>query len=53
MKTMELYLLVFVTRYLDLFFSFVSYYNTLMKVFFLNFLKKRFSSLLPQDLFYF
>ena len=32
LKTMELYLIVFLTRYLDLFFSFVSYYNTLMKV---------------------
>ncbi len=27
---------MFVTRYLDLFFSFISYYNTLMKLFFLG-----------------
>ncbi|KAJ2510108.1 endoplasmic reticulum retention protein [Coemansia sp. RSA 2049] len=35
LKTQTLYLVVFVTRYLDLFFSFVSVYNTLMKIFFL------------------
>ncbi|KAJ2782944.1 endoplasmic reticulum retention protein [Coemansia interrupta] len=35
LKTQALYLLVFVARYLDLFFSFVSVYNTLMKIFFL------------------
>jgi ER lumen protein retaining receptor len=35
LKTIELYLIVFVTRYLDLFFSFVSYYNTIMKLFFI------------------
>ncbi|KAI9504984.1 endoplasmic reticulum retention protein [Coemansia spiralis] len=35
LKTQGLYLLVFITRYLDLFFSFVSVYNTLMKIFFL------------------
>ncbi|KAI8319853.1 ER lumen protein retaining receptor [Martensiomyces pterosporus] len=36
LKTQSLYLLVFATRYLDLFFSFVSVYNTLMKLFFLG-----------------
>ena len=35
LKTQELYLLVFVTRYLDLFDSFISVYNTLMKLIFL------------------
>ena len=30
-----MYLLVFVTRYLDLFTNFVSYYNSIMKVFFI------------------
>ncbi|KAJ1783082.1 endoplasmic reticulum retention protein [Coemansia sp. RSA 2399] len=35
LKTQFLYLVVFATRYLDIFFSFVSVYNTLMKVFFL------------------
>ncbi|KAJ1955094.1 endoplasmic reticulum retention protein [Linderina pennispora] len=35
LKTQALYFLVFVTRYLDLFTSFVSIYNTLMKLFFL------------------
>ncbi|KAJ2799021.1 endoplasmic reticulum retention protein [Coemansia guatemalensis] len=35
LKTQYLYLLVFITRYLDLFLGFVSVYNTLMKVFFL------------------
>ncbi|KAJ2766340.1 endoplasmic reticulum retention protein [Coemansia nantahalensis] len=34
-KTQVLYLVVFATRYLDLVLSFVSVYNTLMKVFFL------------------
>ena len=32
MKTQELYLIVFVSRYLDLFTSFYSLYNTLMKI---------------------
>ena len=32
MKTQELYLLVFITRYLDLFTTFYSMYNTLMKI---------------------
>jgi ER lumen protein retaining receptor len=31
-KTQELYLLVFVTRYLDLFTTFYSLYNTIMKI---------------------
>ena len=35
MKTQELYAVVFATRYLDLFFSFISIYNTMMKVFFI------------------
>ncbi|KAJ2496648.1 endoplasmic reticulum retention protein [Coemansia sp. RSA 1972] len=35
LKTQCLYLLVFITRYLDLFLGFVSVYNTLMKAFFL------------------
>lgn len=35
LKTQALYCLVFATRYLDLFISFVSVYNSLMKLFFL------------------
>jgi hypothetical protein len=35
LKTQELYLLVFLTRYLDLFTNFYSLYNTLMKVVYL------------------
>ncbi|KAJ1976949.1 endoplasmic reticulum retention protein [Dimargaris xerosporica] len=35
-KTQALYLLVFVTRYLDLFFRFISVYNSLMKLFFIG-----------------
>ena len=35
-KTQEIYLLVFSTRYLDLFMYFVSVYNTLMKVLFIS-----------------
>jgi len=34
-KTQELYLLVFVTRYIDLFLYYISFYNTLMKVTFI------------------
>eukprot|EP00732_Lithocolla_globosa_P007268 Lithocolla_globosa_v1_NODE_9067_length_748_cov_132.755043.p1 type:complete len:214 gc:universal NODE_9067_length_748_cov_132.755043:695-54(-) len=34
-KTQLLYALVFLTRYPDLFWSFVSYYNTIMKIFFI------------------
>lgn len=34
-KSQVLYAIVFTTRYLDLFFSFVSYYNTIMKVVFI------------------
>jgi ER lumen protein retaining receptor len=34
--TQELYLLVFVTRYLDLFYSFISLYNTSMKLIFIG-----------------
>ncbi|CAM9525861.1 unnamed protein product, partial [Ectocarpus fasciculatus] len=36
MKTQELYLLVFLTRYLDLFTMFYSVYNTLMKVLYIS-----------------
>ena len=36
LKTQELYLLVFVTRYLDLLYSFISLYNTVMKLIFLG-----------------
>jgi len=35
LKTQELYALVFLTRYLDLFTNFISLYNTLMKLIFL------------------
>ena len=35
LRTQELYTIVFITRYLDLFFSFISLYNTLMKIFFI------------------
>lgn len=34
-KTQALYVTVFVARYLDLFYDFVSLYNTLMKIFFI------------------
>jgi ER lumen protein retaining receptor len=36
MRTQELYALVFVTRYLDLFFNFISFYNTCMKLIFVS-----------------
>lgn len=36
LKTQELYALVFATRYLDIFVSFYSVYNTLMKLIFLG-----------------
>ena len=36
-KTQELYLLVFITRYLDLFTTFYSLYNTLMKILYISF----------------
>ena len=35
-KTFEIYLLVFCTRYLDLFMSFISLYNTTMKILFIG-----------------
>ncbi|KAF8652282.1 hypothetical protein AX16_004471 [Volvariella volvacea WC 439] len=35
-KTQALYVTVFVSRYLDLFFRFISIYNTLMKLFFIG-----------------
>jgi len=35
LKTQGLYLLVFVTRYIDLFLVFISVYNTVMKIFFI------------------
>ena len=36
MRTQELYALVFVARYLDLFFNFISFYNTVMKLIFIS-----------------
>jgi len=36
LKTQELYLLVFLSRYLDLFTNYVSLYNTCMKIFFIG-----------------
>lgn len=36
LKTQELYALVFVTRYLDLFTDFISLYNTMMKLVFIT-----------------
>ena len=35
-KTQELYLIVFITRYLDLFTTFYSLYNTLMKILYIS-----------------
>eukprot|EP01098_Paradermamoeba_levis_P016361 TRINITY_DN87_c0_g1_i1.p1 TRINITY_DN87_c0_g1~~TRINITY_DN87_c0_g1_i1.p1 ORF type:complete len:215 (+),score=51.80 TRINITY_DN87_c0_g1_i1:183-827(+) len=35
LKSQELYALIFATRYLDIFWNFLSYYNTLMKIIFL------------------
>jgi len=35
-KTQEIYLIVFLTRYMDLFMYFISYYNTIMKVLFIT-----------------
>lgn len=35
LRTQELYTIVFLTRYLDLLFSFISIYNTIMKMFFI------------------
>ena len=35
-KTFEIYLLVFCTRYLDLFMYFISVYNTTMKILFIG-----------------
>lgn len=35
LKTQELYSIVFIARYLDLFTNFVSLYNTFMKIFFI------------------
>ena len=35
-KTQLMYSIVFLTRYIDLFYSFVSVYNTLMKLFFIG-----------------
>ena len=34
-KTFEIYLIVFCTRYLDLFMYFISFYNTFMKILFI------------------
>jgi len=36
LKSQELYALVFVTRYLDIFYNFISMYNTIMKLVFLS-----------------
>ena len=36
LKTLELYLLVFLTRYLDLFFSYISLYNSTMKILYIG-----------------
>ncbi|GJP48009.1 hypothetical protein CLOM_g7250 [Closterium sp. NIES-68] len=36
LKTQELYVIIFVTRYLDLLYSFISVYNTMMKLIFLS-----------------
>ncbi len=36
LRTQELYLLVFVTRYLDLFYSYVSLYNSVMKIIYVS-----------------
>ena len=41
LKTQELYLIVFVARYADLFSHFYSYYNTLMKIAFITRLGRR------------
>eukprot|EP01100_Stratorugosa_tubuloviscum_P001649 TRINITY_DN1372_c2_g2_i1.p1 TRINITY_DN1372_c2_g2~~TRINITY_DN1372_c2_g2_i1.p1 ORF type:complete len:215 (+),score=29.40 TRINITY_DN1372_c2_g2_i1:62-706(+) len=35
LKTQELYLLIFLLRYLDLFWNFISVYNSIMKIFFI------------------
>lgn len=35
-KTQELYLVVFITRYLDLFTTFYSLYNTIMKILYIS-----------------
>lgn len=36
LKTQELYAIVFISRYLDMFFTFISVYNTIMKMFFIG-----------------
>mmetsp|Transcript_24950 Transcript_24950/g.34383 ORF Transcript_24950/g.34383 Transcript_24950/m.34383 type:complete len:216 (-) Transcript_24950:266-913(-) len=36
LRTQELYALVFVTRYLDIFFNFISIYNSVMKIIFIS-----------------
>lgn len=35
-KTQEIYLMVFLIRYMDLFMYFISVYNTVMKIFFIT-----------------
>lgn len=35
-KTQEIYLIVFCTRYLDLFMYYISFYNTTMKILFIS-----------------
>lgn len=37
LKTQQLYVLVFITRYLDVFWNFMSLYNTIMKILFITF----------------
>lgn len=56
-KTQALYVLVFLTRYIDLFYHWISLYNFVMKVFFiasscyiLYLMKFRFRSVMPSTL---
>lgn len=55
LKTQVLYVIVFVTRYLDLFTTFISVYNTLMKIFFIAssiyavYLLKKYSSEIKEN----
>mmetsp|Transcript_9973 Transcript_9973/g.45150 ORF Transcript_9973/g.45150 Transcript_9973/m.45150 type:complete len:88 (-) Transcript_9973:1645-1908(-) len=41
LKTQELYLAVFLTRYLDLLYSYISLYNTCMKLIFIGYISGR------------
>lgn len=55
LKTQVLYVIIFVTRYLDLFTTFISVYNTLMKIFFITssiyavYLLKKYSSEIKEN----